>query len=122
VTQEDAARPLGCLLGIAVGIAVAIQLGHVASDGAAEIGAIMAGMLILCVGAFWAYRGKRWFWALNAAWILVHLLILAEIITLKLDMSGALFKFGCLLEFFAYGGLMWLATRIWGDLDPDQPE
>jgi hypothetical protein len=105
-------------LSLGVGIPVAFLVSRFASGGAAEIAGIMAGSVVLNLRAFWKYREKSWFLPLAAGWAFANLtLLLFVLIPMHVQESRGLVNV-IWLEFFSFAGLLWLATRIWGDF-PD---
>jgi hypothetical protein len=114
---QGSSRLFGILIAFPVGLAVALIAGQFASDGAAELAGVMAGSLVACLQAFWGYRGKRWFVPLVSIWVALNLAILAFVVPMKIQASRGIVQLAW-LEFFAFFGLLWAATRVWGD-SPD---
>ena len=105
-------------LSLGIGGPVVFLVSRFASGGAAEIAGIMAGSAVLNLRAFWNYRVKAWFLPLAGAWALANLALLIFVsIPMHVHESRSLMNL-IWVEFFSFGGLLWLATRIWGDL-PD---
>jgi hypothetical protein len=103
------------LIAVIAGLAVAILFGRFSTDGSAEMAGIVAGSFILCLRAFWSFRVQRWFVPLISSWAAVHILgLFLFIIPLKLTASKGLIMF-VWLEFFGFAGLLWLASRLWGE-------
>ena len=102
------------LISIAVGFAVAIAVGQVTSDGAAEIAGIMVASFVLCVRAFWDFSVKRWFLPMVCAWACIHACIFVFLVLpLQLHSSKGFISL-IWLEFFAFVGVIWLASKLWG--------
>lgn len=122
VTEETPHKRLSgwwALLSVAVGLAVAIAVGQVASDGGAEISGIMAGTTTLCTRAFWDFHVKRWFFPLIAGWVCVHALVLTYLI-LPMQLHGSKGFFLLVwADFFIFVGVIFLASRLWGGM-PDE--
>ena len=110
-------RLFGLVAAFAIGLPVAIIAGQFTSDGVAEIAGIMAASFALCVRAFWDYRAKRWFAPLVTLWAVMNFVALSIITSMNLQTNRD-FVLLVWLEFFAFAGLLWAATRLWGDL-PD---
>jgi hypothetical protein len=106
------------LLSFGVGIPVVYLVSRFASGGSAEIAGIMAGSVVFNLRAFWNYRVKSWFLPLAAAWALANLSLLIFILMpMHVRESRSLINV-IWVEFFSFAGLLWLASRAWGDL-PD---
>lgn len=104
------------LIALALGLPATIVVGRYYPGGTAEIAGIMVASLTVCVRAFWDFRVKRWFIPLVIAWTTVHVAIMFFfVIPMKLPDSKALIQL-VWVEFFAFAGILWLASRLWGGL------
>ena len=121
--QTGGSRPSRwwALIALGIGFPVAFGVGQFLSSGTAEIAGIMASTLVFCVRAFWDFHVKRWYFAVIAGWAAANLLILIFLVVpMRLSDSRALINL-VWVEFFAFAGLLWLATRVWGGL-PDEAD
>jgi len=104
------------LLCFGVGIPAVVLLSRFASGGAAEIGGIMAASVVMNLRAFWNYHLKSWFLPLAALWAFANFALLFWVlIPMRVHESRAFINL-IWVEFFSFAGLLWLATRAWGDL------
>jgi hypothetical protein len=107
------------VISLATGFAVAFAVGQFESEGGAEIAGVMAATTILCIRAFWDFRVKRWFLPLVAGWALLHAIALIFLILpMQLERSKEYLQL-VWVEFFAFVGLIFLASRVWGGLPDD---
>ena len=104
------------LLSLATGLTAAILVGRFYNEGPAEIAGIMVTSAVAGTRVFWEWRVKAWFAPLLIGWALSHLsLLFFVVVPMNVHESRSLINL-VWVEFFAFAGLVWLASRLWGGI------
>jgi len=98
------------------GLGTAIAIGQNFAVGTAEIGGVMVATSIMCGRFFWDYHIKKWFIPLNLLFLSLNAAIFLWFIRPWNPDGSKGFIQLIWVDFFFYFGLLWLATRLWGDL------
>lgn len=108
-------RPLSrwwAFIAVGVGVTVAILVGQFTVPGTAEIAGIMIASLVLCIRAYWNFRGKRWYFPLVIVRSLFHMAAIILVISPMHPHDSKLLINLVWPEFFAFAGCVWLCERF----------